>query len=242
MLLFVPGSGCGKQAWICQTQYFKGSEAVALTGHPKGKPCSSVDEYVEWLRCYILQQQYEDVILVGHSMGGAVAQLYGLKYSDEVKALVLIGTGARLRVLPTFLKAVEEMVSDEAAWIKYLEERHRSTVPEIRRVVIEERMQIGPAVMLNDLLCCDKFDIVDRVHNIKLPTLIICGSEDELTPVKYAHYLASKIEAARELIVNGTGHWVQTENPRRVNQAIESFVAGVGSAVVHSKSQMFFRS
>jgi 4,5:9,10-diseco-3-hydroxy-5,9,17-trioxoandrosta-1(10),2-diene-4-oate hydrolase len=88
-------------------------------------------------------------------------------------------------------------------------------------------MRIGPAVMLNDLLCCDKFDIMDRVHTIKLPTLVICGSDDELAPVKYTHYLASKIEAARELIVNGTGHWVQTEKPRKVNQAIEMFLSSL---------------
>jgi len=226
-LLFIPGSGCGKKAWVYQTEYFSGSEAIALPGHPEGRPRSSIDGYVEWLHDYIYHQQYQDVVLVGHSMGGAVAQLYGLKYGDEVKALVLIGTGARLRVLPDWLKAVEEMVTDEAAWIKYLEEHHRSTVPEIRQIVIEERMRIGPAVMLNDLLCCDKFDIMDRVHTIKLPTLVICGSDDELAPVKYTHYLASKIEAARELIVNGTGHWVQTEKPRKVNQAIDSFLASL---------------
>jgi len=226
-LLFIPGAGCGKQAGKCQTEYFNGSEAVTLPGHPEGRPCSSIDGYVEWLHDYIYHQQYQDVVLVGHSMGGAVAQLYGLKYGDEVKALVLVGTGARLRVLPARLKAVEEMVTDEATWIKYLEEHHRSTVPEIRQIVIEERMRIGPAVMLNDLLCCDKFDIMDRVHTIKLPTLVICGSEDERAPVKYTHYLASKIEAASEVIVNGTGHWVQTEKPRKVNQAIDSFLASL---------------
>ncbi len=226
-LLFIPGAGCGKKAWVYQTEYFSGSEAIALPGHPEGRPRSSIDGYVEWLHDYIYQQQYQDVVLVGHSMGGAVAQLYGLKYGDEVKALVLIGTGARLRVLPDLLKAVEEMVTDEATWRKYLEERHRSTAPEIRQVIIEERMRIGPAVMLNDLLGCHKFDIMDRVHNIKLPTLVICGSDDELTPVEYAHYLASKIEAACEVIVNGTGHWVQTEKPRKVNQAIDSFLASL---------------
>lgn len=226
-LLFIPGAGCGKQAGRCQTDYFNGSEAIALPGHPEGRPCSSLDGYVGWLHDYIYHQQYQDVVLVGHSMGGAVAQLYGLKYGDEVKALVLIGTGARLRVHPDFLKAVVEMVTDEATWIKYLAEHHRSTVPEIRQIVIEERMRIGPAVMLNDLLCCDKFDIMDRVHTIKLPTLVICGSDDERAPVKYTHYLASKIEDASEVIVNGAGHWVQTEKPKQVNQAIDSFLASL---------------
>ncbi len=102
-LLFIPGSGSGKEAWLYQTEYFTGSEAVALPGHPEGEPCSSVEDYVAWLWDYIHQQQYPEVVLIGHSLGGAIAQLYGLKYADEVKALVLSGTGARLRVHPDTL-------------------------------------------------------------------------------------------------------------------------------------------
>jgi len=226
-LLFIPGAGCGKQAWRCQNDYFNASEAIALPGHPEGRPCSSLDDYVEWLHDYIHQQHYQDVVLAGHSMGGAVAQLYGLNYGGEVKALVLIGTGARLRILPDFLKAVEEMVTDEAAWIKYLKERHRGAAPEIGRVIIEERIRIGAAVALNDLICCNKFDIMDRVHTIKLPTLVICGSEDERAPIEYAHYLARKIKGAWEVIVNGAGHWVQVEKPKPVNQAIDNFLASL---------------
>jgi pimeloyl-ACP methyl ester carboxylesterase len=226
-LLFIPGSGCGKQAWICQTEYFSTSEAIALPGHPEGRPCSSIDDYVAWLHDYIYHQQYQDVVLVGHSMGGAVAQLYGLNYGDEVKALVLIGTGTRLIVHPDFLKVVEEMVTDEAAWIKYLRQRHRLTAPEIRRAIVEERIRIGPAVTLNDLICCCKFDIMDRVHHIKSPTLVISGSEDEVVPVKNSHYLASRIEGASKVIVNRAGHWVQTEKPKQVNQAIDVFLASL---------------
>ena len=91
-------------------------------------------------------------------------------------------------------------------------------------------MQIGPAVMLNDLLACDRFDVMAEVHSIKLPTLVICGRDDELTPVKYAHYLASQIEGSREVIVPGTAHWVLTEKPKAVNRAIESFLAELAGA------------
>jgi len=226
-LLFIPGSGGGREEWVHQTEYFTDSEAIALPGHPEGEPCSSVDEYVGWLRGYIHQQRYQDVVLVGHSLGGAIAQLYGLKYGEEVKALVLIGTGARLRVLPAYLTALEEMVTDETAWRKFLEQRYSLVAPEIRRVIIEAKMPIGPAVMLNDFLCCDKFDIMDKVHTIKLPTLIICGSEDVLTPVKYAHYLAGKIEGASEVIIERGTHFVFQEKPKEVNQAIEEFLGSI---------------
>ncbi len=223
-LLFIPGSATGKETWLYQTEYFTDSEAIALPGHPEGRPCHSIDEYVEWLRDYIHQQRYQDVILVGHSLGGAVAQLYGLKYPEEIKALVLIGTGARLGVLPAFLEALRGMASDKAVWRKYLEGFYSLVDPEIRQVVIEERTQIGPTVMLNDYLACDKFDIMDKVHNIKLPTLVICGSEDEMTPVKYAKYLADKITGATQVVIDGATHLVFMEKPREVNQAIEEFL------------------
>lgn len=227
-LLFIPGSGSGREVWLYQTEYFTNSEAIAFPGHPEGEPCSSVEEYVEWLRGYIHRQRYQDVILVGHSMGGAIAQLYGLKYGDEVKALVLVGTGARLKVLPDLLAAFKEMITDRTAWRKCVEERYSRVDPQVRRVVIEARIQIGPAVTLNDFLCCDKFDIMDKVHNIKLPTLVICGNEDELTPVKYAHYLTNKIETAREVIIDGADHVVFLEKPEEVNQAIAQFLRSLG--------------
>ena len=226
-LLFIPGSGGGKEAWVYQTEYFTDSEAIALPGHPEGEPCSSVDEYVEWLRAYVHQQRYEDVVLAGHSLGGAIAQLYGLKYGDELRALVLIGTGSRLRVHPDILAAVKAMIGDEVAWRKYVEDGASSVEPKVRQVMVEGRMRIGPAVLLNDFLCCDKFDIMDKVHNIKLPTLIICGTEDDMTPVKYARYLTGKIEGATEVIFDGATHMVTREKPREVNQAIERFLAGL---------------
>ena len=226
-LLFIHGSGGSKEAWVYQAEYFADSEAIALPGHPEGEPCSSMDEYVEWLRTYIHQQQYQDVVLVGHSLGGAIAQLYGLKYGDEVRALVLIGTGARLKVHPDILSSVEGMIGDEVTWRKYVEDAYSTADPKVWQVAVEARIRVGPAVLLNDFLCCDKFDIMDKVHTIKVPTLVLCGSEDERTPVKYTKYLADKIDGASEVIIDGATHAVPREKPGEVNQAIESFLAGL---------------
>jgi pimeloyl-ACP methyl ester carboxylesterase len=226
-LLFIPGSACGPKTWLCQTGYFAGSEAISLPGHPEGKPCSSIAGYAAWLSGYIRERGYGDVVLAGHSMGGAVAQRYALDYGDGVKALVLISTGARLRINPELLEAAREMVTGRLSWRDYLEERHRTTVPQARQAIIEERLRIGPAVLLNDLLACDRFDAMDKVGDIRLPTLVVSGLDDELTPVKYAHYLASRIEGAREVIVAGAAHWVLAERPEEVNQALRDFLAGL---------------
>ncbi len=226
-LLFVPGSGAGGEVWRYQTEYFPDSEGIALPGHPEGRPYTSVDEYVEWLRGYIHQQRYQDVVLAGHSLGGAVTQLYGLKYPDELKALILIGTGTRLRIRPDILEGLRQMIGDDNAWRKYLEEGSTVTDPKMRQAMLESRMRIGPEVMLNDLLCCDKFDIMNRIQAIKLPTLVLCGAEDEMTPVKYTRFLADKIEGATEVIIEGATHMVFTEKPGAVNEAIEKFLGSL---------------
>ena len=224
-LLFIPGAGSAEAGWVHQIKYFTGSEVVVLPGHPEGEPCSSLDGYVEWLWDYIHQQRYQDVVLAGHSMGGAVAQLYGLRYGEEVKALVLIGTGARLRVLPARLALLEEMVTDEVGWRKFLADEYSLVESAARQSLIEEGVRIGPAVALNDYLGCDKFNIMDQVHLIKIPTLVICGSADDRTPKKYTEYLADKIGGATPVIVGGANHWVHLEKPQEVNQAIEDFLA-----------------
>ena len=65
---------------------------------------------------------------------------------------------------------------------------------------------------------------MDRVHEIKLPTLVLCGSNDILTSPKYTKYLASKIEGARDVIIEGGTHMVFAEKPGLVNKAIEDFL------------------
>ena len=79
-LIFIHGSGAGREVWHYQAKYFLEADAIDLPGHPEGTPCTSVDSYVEWLRTYIHDSGYIDVILAGHSLGGAIGQLYALKY------------------------------------------------------------------------------------------------------------------------------------------------------------------
>ena len=150
-------------------------------------------------------------------MGGAITQLYALTYPDELRAIVLIGTGARLRVDPRDLERCEDAVRGRRA-------AYSRIGPDIRQALLQRANEVGPAVELNDLLCCDRFDIMDRVADIRVPALIICGAEDVMTPVKYTDYLADRISGARKLVVEGATHFVQLERNEEVSLAIEEFL------------------
>ena len=96
--------------------------------------------------------------------------------------------------------------------------------PKLRDTLQSKALEGDPAVLLNDMLCCDRFDIMQRVHEIELPTVALCGSEDIMTPPKYTKYLAHKIEGARDVIIEGGTHMVFAEQPGAVNQAIQDFL------------------
>ena len=228
--VFIHGSGGMAESFYHQLREIPESEAVDLPGHPEGQPCTSVDAYVEWVRGYLAAKGYRgNVVLGGHSLGGAIVQLYALKYPEDLKGIILIGTGARLRVHPNILNELERAIRNRAEW----EEQQRREFgvgflpPEERERLLAKRLRIGPAVLLNDLLCCDRFDLLDRVHLICLPTLIVVGTEDTLTPVRYARYLAEKIAGSRLVIVEGATHHVHQERPDVVNPAIREFLEGL---------------
>ena len=85
--------------------------------------------------------------------------------------------------------------------------------------------EVGPEVELNDLLACDSFDMMERVSEIRLPTRVICGSDDVMTPVKYSDYLTDNIEGASQCVIPGGSHFAHMEKYQRVNEEIEDFLA-----------------
>jgi pimeloyl-ACP methyl ester carboxylesterase len=178
-LIFVHGAGNTGLVWHYQTEYFADSEAINLPGHPEGKACTSIDDYADWLHQYVRGKGHSQLVIAGHSMGGAVAQVYALNYLQSIKALILIGTGARLRVRPDFLRSLEDSIDAPAEWQKNIVEPPYSRVAhEVREKVINGVISVGAAVQLNDFRCCDKFDIMDKVNQIAVPTLVICGTEE----------------------------------------------------------------
>jgi len=229
-IIFVHGSGGCGDIWRYQTEYFPGSHAVNLPGHPHGQALENVEECVEWLNKYIRGKGFKDVVMAGHSFGGAIALMYALRYPQELKGVIIIGSGARLRVHPMFLTPCKGAIKGRPQkWHELVEEMYRLTPQDYKREMVEKQKAIGPAVMLNDFLCCDKFDIMDRVHEIKVPALIICGESDMMTPVKFANYLGTKIANSRVMVVPQSGHFVLAEKPEAVNKAIKDFLKVISS-------------
>ncbi|MDD5647481.1 MAG: alpha/beta hydrolase [Dehalococcoidia bacterium] len=229
-LVFVHGSGACGDVWMLQKQHFTDADNPDLPGHPRGEICTSVEDYTDWLHGYFQEKEYTDVVLAGHSLGGGIALMHALKYPKDLKGIILLGSGARLRVLPLILELVGAKLDDTQGWLKELIEPLHVTVDEkIRQALMPRLLEVGPAAQLNDFRCCDKFDVMDRVGQIKLPALCIVGDQDNMTPPKYSQYLAGKMPDCRMSIIEGGTHLAFLEKPAEVNRAIESFIKQIAT-------------
>ena len=224
-LVFLHGAGSSSLAFYYQLRHFRNSKAIDLPGHPTGKACVSIEGYLEWVRGYTTARRYKDIVLCGHSMGGAITLLYALMYPEELRGIILIGTGARLKVHPQYLNLCENPGRDNGLWLQGQKEYFQSVESDIGRVLMLRANEVGPAVELTDLQSCDKFDVMDQVSKIQLPTQVICGSRDIMTPVKYSDYLTREIDGAQEEVIPGGNHFVQLEKYQQVNEKIERFLA-----------------
>jgi pimeloyl-ACP methyl ester carboxylesterase len=228
-LIFLHGSGGSKESWQHQARFFEGADAVDLPGHPEGEPCTSIAGYVEWLRAYIQERAYREVVLVGHSLGGGIALLYALEHPEDLAGIVLVGSGARLRVHPAFLEGLAKAEEKPEVFLEFLKTGHERIEPELTEVLLRRAKENGPAVTLNDLRACDEFDIMDRLGEIRVPTLAICGTDDVMTPPKYSNFMVEKISGARAVVVPGGTHMAFAEKPEEVNAAIGEFLQGLQS-------------
>jgi len=202
--------------------------APDLPGHGEtgGAGGQRIEEYVAWLAALLDAAGLTRAVLGGHSMGGAVAQRLALAHPERVEALVLVGTGARLRVLPRILELCRDAPVEGARLVGSLAYSPRTPAGAV--VEAERALRDTPAlVLLGDFLACDRFDAMAEVAGLRVPTLVLVGRDDRLTPPKYALFLAATIPGARLVEVDGAGHFPQLEQPAAVNTALRGFLAAL---------------
>ncbi|MBW2039236.1 MAG: alpha/beta hydrolase [Deltaproteobacteria bacterium] len=231
-LVFIHGAGGNYTTWYPQKDYFSCDFSVfimELPGHgvAHGEGAEEIRSYALWVKGALDELEVERPFLIGHSMGGAITMDLALRFAAFPKGLVLVGTGARLRVDSHILNGIKEDFPQAVEFICQLS--FAKDVPqEMMRLGIEEMRKNSPDVLHGDFTACDRFDIMEEVNGIKTPTLVICGDQDVLTPVKYSRYLAEKISGTQLEMVEGAGHMVMLERPEEFNKRLEVFFRSVG--------------
>jgi pimeloyl-ACP methyl ester carboxylesterase len=88
---------------------------------------------------------------------------------------------------------------------------------------------MSPRVLYADFKACDAFDVRDQVGEIEQPTLVICGENDQMTPVRFSQFLAENLINSRLEVVPKAGHMVMLEQPETVANLIEGFLTEINT-------------
>lgn len=199
--------------------------ALDLPGHgaAEGRFADSVEVYADAVAAYVESCGLTRVVLAGHSMGGAVVMTLALRAPAWLRAQVLIGTGSRLKVLPVLFDLIDDDWPGAVATIVsglFGPDADPAQVEAVRGRYLD-----GPPARLRaDLRACTRFDIGERLGTLRLPTLVVSGALDVMTPPKYGRALAAAIPGAHHVEIAGAGHMLALERPQAVRAAIAGFL------------------
>jgi len=230
-VLFIHGAGGGQYTWSFQKGFFEkyfNPIIIELPGHGEsgGEGENEIGKYAEHVYGFLKALNLSKVFLVGHSMGGAIVQTMALTHPEVIKGIVLVGTGAKLKVLPMILNEIRENFEETVKRINQFAYSRKSSNDLIDKGMIG-MMRCRPEVVHGDFSACDRFDVMNELEKINLPTLILCGDEDELTPVKYSQFLQNRIRGSWLEVLSGAGHMVMMESSLAFNETIRAFIEEV---------------
>jgi pimeloyl-ACP methyl ester carboxylesterase len=229
-VIFIHGAGGNARSWYFQKEYLKNSMEVVLIDLPghgtdaDGTGHNKLAAYVDYMHETISELGIDKCYMVGHSMGGAITMSFALSFPHILKGIVLITTGAKLRVFPEILDGLNK--DKESAVRAIMNHAFSKKAPvALKENGFKEMMKCRAEVIYGDFFACEKHDLMDSVKKIKVPALIICGNDDVLTPPKYSQYLHGQLEGSNLITVEDAGHMVTLEKPDEVNKSIKEWIA-----------------
>jgi pimeloyl-ACP methyl ester carboxylesterase len=229
-VLLIHGAGGSHLNWPPQLRRLSGQRVFTLDlpGHGKSEGVGRQDitEYAESVFEFMKALRLSSAVVVGFSMGSAIALSLALQYRKRVLGLGLIGSGAKMRVASSTL----ELASNESSFLPAVEAIIENSYSpnadaRVKELAIEQMQATRQAVLYGDLVACDSFDAMERVGKVHVPTLLICGSADRMMPPNRSEYLCEQIEGAQLHIVEEAGHMVMVERPDEVAGLLTEFLS-----------------
>ncbi len=174
--------------------------------------------------------------LLGAFLGGLVAQELALRHPERVHSLTLVGTFARAdakrrMLLESWHEMIEQRVPrDTRVKMRLLWTLHDLTfeqkdiIDAMLRYYLREDAPLEDKVVQRQVQACLRHDTLARLERIEAPTLVVCGEQDQLTPVALHRQLANRIPHSRLVQIPGAGHLVTAEMAPRFNRLVNRFL------------------
>jgi pimeloyl-ACP methyl ester carboxylesterase len=227
--IMIHGAGSSHLDWPAELRRMAEANAIApdLPGHGKSSAPghSTLSAYAASVIALMDRLKLARAVLLGHSMGGAIAQLIALNYPDRAAGLVLVATGAQLNVNPAILTGLR---ADFAATVTRITGwQWADGYEQQQRLSLRRQLETNPDVYYSDFRACASFDVRDQLGRLRVPTLVIGGTHDRMTPFRQSEELRDLIPGARLAAVEGGGHMLLLEQPQVAADLVRGWLLGV---------------
>jgi pimeloyl-ACP methyl ester carboxylesterase len=234
-IVLLHGAGFDHTTWALHSRWFAhhGHNVLApdLPGHGRsaGTAIASISDMADWTSALIEAAGATKARLIGHSMGSLIALETAARHPGKISGLSLIGTAATMTVGPDLLRAAEsnehaaiDMVS---IWgLGFQAELGGSLAPGLWMHSGAQRVleKCRPGVLFNDLSACNAYQgALAAAAKVAVPTTLILGERDMMTPAKAGKALAAAIPNAKTIVLSGAGHMMMVERPDELLAALQ---------------------
>jgi len=228
-LALIHGAGQDSRAWEYQSDFLDHSHfnyyILDLPGHGKstGRCYKDLEQYRDIIKIFIDNLDLNNIVLIGHSMGGRIAQLFAIEYPQYLLGLVLVGTGAKVKVTKTIMRMViedYELFCSNAAKNSFSTKASESIKTPFYQRLLEQPKEI----CYLDFVANNKFDVRNKVKEIIIKTLIVAASEDILSAPTHSIFLNTEIPGSTLKIIKDSGHFMMQEKPEEFNTVLGKFL------------------
>ncbi|MBV8923879.1 MAG: alpha/beta hydrolase [Bradyrhizobium sp.] len=233
-VVLIHGAGFDHSAWALQSRWFAHHGFAVLVpdlpghGRSPGPPLKTIAEMADWTAALLEAAGAASARLIGHSMGSLIALETAARHPAKVSALGLIGTAATMTVGPDLLKAAEandpEAIDMVSIWgLGFDAGIGGSLAPGMWMHGGAQRVlqQCAPGVLFSDLSACNSYrDAQAAAAKLTVPTTLVLGENDMMTPAKAGKALAAAIPHARTIVLRGAGHMMMAERPDELLAAL----------------------
>jgi pimeloyl-ACP methyl ester carboxylesterase len=234
--VFCHGYTTTGEFWREQVDAFSPDHRVVvpdLPGH--GRSASprtrryTIDAFVADLVLLFDKLRLDDVILVGLSMGGTIAQRFALAHGSRLRSLVLVGAtphglGPDVSVKNVLL-ALDRLGVVAASQAVIDRSFGSAASPGLLAFAREQVAQTPEFVAREAIVSLNEADSRAQLAHLAMPTLVVCGEEDAITPPAESRALAAGIPGATLKMVTGAAHFPMLEQPQRFNAILREFIA-----------------
>lgn len=234
-VVFLHGWMCDRTFWQRQCRELADRNfrclAIDFRGHgdsetPAGGYC--IEQMAGDVSAAMAALEFGPAAIVGHSMGGMVAQQFCLERPEQTAALALVATIAsdvEDRLISKRIAADTSRMGFARAFDRHFGAWFAPGAPESVRGWVKRRMRSTPDEVGLELVgAYSRFDLTHRLGEIRRPTLVIGTRSDDSAPPAQSRRLAGLIPGARLALIEDCGHFPMLEKPESLSRALLPFL------------------